>query len=188
VLSSSERPNADSAATGGGEAFLADLDRRYRVPLIRYFAKRIRETYDVDDLIQEVFIRLVRQAAIESVQQIDSYVFQTAANVIRDRARRQAARHHREHHELTEGDPQQFQVGERANATRLEWDRSLGYSCCRSRPSPLSFPQPKVLAHARPLPACPRAGAAPSAGLTISCLEHRCLDTFQLNDRQQTPS
>src|SRR5258708_1762969 len=84
--------------------FLADLDRRYRVPLIRYFGKRIREAYDVDDLVQEVFIRLVRQAAIESVQQIDSYVFQTAANVIRDRARRHAARHHREHDELSESD------------------------------------------------------------------------------------
>jgi RNA polymerase sigma factor (sigma-70 family) len=84
--------------------FLADLDRRYRVPLIRYFAKRIREAYDVDDLVQEVFIRLVRQATIESVEQIDSYVFQTAANVIRDRARRHAARHHRQHDELSESD------------------------------------------------------------------------------------
>jgi RNA polymerase sigma factor (sigma-70 family) len=104
VLPSTERPNVDPATTGGGESFLADLDRRYRVPLIRYFTKRIREAYDVDDLVQEVFIRLVRQAAIESVQQIDSYVFQTAANVIRDRARRQAARHHREHDELSESD------------------------------------------------------------------------------------
>ncbi len=104
MLSSTERPTADPAAAGDGEVFLADLDRRYRVPLIRYFTKRIREGYDVDDLVQEVFIRLVRQAAIESVQQIDSYVFQTAANVIRDRARRQAARHHREHDELSESD------------------------------------------------------------------------------------
>jgi RNA polymerase sigma factor (sigma-70 family) len=105
VLSSPERQNADpAAAAGAGEAFLADLDRRYRVPLIRYFAKRIRETYDVDDLVQEVFIRLVRQAAIESVQQIESYVFQTAANVIRDRARRQAARHYRDHDDLSASD------------------------------------------------------------------------------------
>lgn len=88
---------------GDDSTFLADLDRRYRTPLIRYFGKRIRESYDVDDLVQEVFIRLVRQAAIESVRQIDSYVFQTAANVIRDRARRLAARHHREHDELSEG-------------------------------------------------------------------------------------
>ena len=62
----------------------------YVQKLRRYFAKRaaVRE---IDDLVQEVFIRLVRQAAIESVQQIDSYVFQTAANVIRDRARRHAS-------------------------------------------------------------------------------------------------
>src|SRR5580658_2280526 len=96
--------NVDLAATGDGEAFLADLDRRYRVPLIRYFGKRIREAYDVDDLVQEVFIRLVRQAELDSVEQIDSYVFQTAANVIRDRARRFAARHHRAHDSLSESD------------------------------------------------------------------------------------
>jgi RNA polymerase sigma factor (sigma-70 family) len=97
--STSGPPIAEEDAT-----FLADLDRRYRVPLIRYFGKRIREAYDVDDLVQEVFVRLVRQATIESVEQIDSYVFQTAANVIRDRARRHAARHHREHDELSESD------------------------------------------------------------------------------------
>jgi len=92
------------AATAAEDtSFFADLDRRYRVPLIRYFGKRIREAYDVDDLVQEVFVRLVRQAALESVEQIDSYVFQTAANVICDRARRLSARHHREHEELSEG-------------------------------------------------------------------------------------
>jgi RNA polymerase sigma factor (sigma-70 family) len=99
-----ERPISIPATDADDAAFLADLDRRYRVPLIRYFGKRIREAYDVDDLVQEVFIRLVRQAAIESVEQIDSYVFQTAANVIRDRARHHAARHHREHDALSESD------------------------------------------------------------------------------------
>jgi RNA polymerase sigma factor (sigma-70 family) len=99
-----ERPISIPATVGDDVTFLADLDRRYRVPLIRYFGKRIREAYDVDDLVQEVFIRLVRQAAIESVEQIDSYVFQTAANVIRDRARRHAARHHRDHDALSECD------------------------------------------------------------------------------------
>src|SRR3984957_4248922 len=102
MLTTRERSIGVPASAEHDATFLADLDRRYRVPLIRYFGKRIREAYDVDDLVQEVFIRLVRQAAIESVQQIDSYVFQTAANVIRDRARRQAARHFRQHDELSE--------------------------------------------------------------------------------------
>ena len=98
-------PSRDPTNIAGPDTdatFFEDLDRRYRVPLIRYFGKRIRELYDVDDLVQEVFVRLVRQAALETVEQIDSYVFQTAANVIRDRVRRQAARHHREHDELSE--------------------------------------------------------------------------------------
>src|SRR3979490_321689 len=99
-----ERPISVLAPAGDDATFLADLDRRYRVPLIRYFGKRIREAYDVDDLVQEVFIRLVRKAAIESVEKIESYVFQTAANVIRDRARRHAARHHRDHDALSESD------------------------------------------------------------------------------------
>jgi RNA polymerase sigma factor (sigma-70 family) len=99
-----ERPISITAPAADDATFLADLDRRYRAPLNRYFVKRIREAYDVDDLVQEVFIRLVRQAAIESVEQIDSYVFQTAANVIRDRARRHAARHHRQHDALSESD------------------------------------------------------------------------------------
>src|ERR1700676_4533230 len=99
-----EHPITVPATAGDDVTFLADLDRRYRVPLIRYFGKRIREAYDVDDLVQEGFVRLVRQAAIESVQQIDSYVFQTAANVIRDRARHQAARHYRQHDELSTSD------------------------------------------------------------------------------------
>jgi RNA polymerase sigma factor (sigma-70 family) len=98
-------PSRDPSNIAGpdtGATFFEDLDRRYRVPLIRYFGKRIRELYDVDDLVQEVFVRLVRQAALETVEQIDSYVFQTAANVIRDRVRRQTARHHREHDKLSE--------------------------------------------------------------------------------------
>jgi DNA-directed RNA polymerase specialized sigma24 family protein len=56
-----------------------DLDRRFRRPLVSYFEKRIRERYDVDDLVQEVLI------------------LQTAANVMRDRVRRQAVRHADDH-------------------------------------------------------------------------------------------
>ena len=69
---------------------------------MRYFGKRIREAYDVDDLVQEVFIRLVRQVAIESVQQIDSYVFQTASKCDpRSERGVSRCRHHRGHDELS---------------------------------------------------------------------------------------
>jgi RNA polymerase sigma factor (sigma-70 family) len=121
-----ERPISTTAPNADDATFLADLDRRYRVPLSRYFVKRIRDVYDVDDLVQEVFIRLVRQAAIESVEQIDSYVFRTAANVIHDRARRLAARHHREHDALSEGDlPANDLSPERVLLAREELARAI---------------------------------------------------------------
>jgi hypothetical protein len=40
-------PISVPAVAGDDASFIADLDRRYRVPLIRYFGKRIREAYDV---------------------------------------------------------------------------------------------------------------------------------------------
>ncbi len=78
-------------------AFLTDLDCRYRRPLISYFDKRIREAYDVEDLVQEVFTRLARRAAFDRIDYLEGYVFQTAANVMRDRLRRRLARHAAEH-------------------------------------------------------------------------------------------
>src|SRR5688572_29256001 len=81
---------------------LVDLDRRYRLSLVNYFEKRIREAYDIDDLVQEVFIRLARRAELSDIKQIEGYVFQTAANVMRDRARRRATHHASAHEEIRE--------------------------------------------------------------------------------------
>ena len=54
---------------GGGSAdFLVHLDRRYRRPLTSYFEKRIRESYDIDDLVQEVFIRLAHRPGFDDIE------------------------------------------------------------------------------------------------------------------------
>jgi RNA polymerase sigma-70 factor (ECF subfamily) len=74
-----------------------DLDRRFRRPLMSYFEKRIRESYDVDDLVQEVLIRLTLRDSLADIQYLEGYVFQTAANVMRDRIRRQAVRRAGDH-------------------------------------------------------------------------------------------
>jgi hypothetical protein len=49
MLTTRERPTGVPATPGDDATFLADLDRRFRVPLIRYFGKRVREAYNVDD-------------------------------------------------------------------------------------------------------------------------------------------
>jgi RNA polymerase sigma-70 factor (ECF subfamily) len=71
---------------------LAELAARYGSVLKRYFEKRLRVTADVDDLVQEVFVRLAHRPDLASIERIDGYIFQVAANILRDRARRQAAR------------------------------------------------------------------------------------------------
>jgi RNA polymerase sigma-70 factor (ECF subfamily) len=84
---------------------LTDLDRRYRRPLVSYFEKRIRESYDIDDLVQEVFIRLTCRSQLENIDYLDGYVFEVAANVIRDRLRRKIT-HHATAHDSLENSPE----------------------------------------------------------------------------------
>jgi RNA polymerase sigma factor (sigma-70 family) len=68
------------------------LSRRFRVPLERYFEKRIGRQAEVDDLVQEVFLHLAGGRKIESVERPEAYLFKTAANVLNDRWRRLTAR------------------------------------------------------------------------------------------------
>ena len=70
---------------------LEDVAAQFRAPLQRFFRRRIEAGEDADDLVQDVFSRLAGRdlAAIANVQ---GYVFQVAANVLRDRARRASVR------------------------------------------------------------------------------------------------
>jgi RNA polymerase sigma-70 factor (ECF subfamily) len=89
-----------SVTKEGRETRIDELDRRFRRPLISYFEKRIRENYDVDDLVQEVFIRLSHRETLDDIAFLEAYVFETAANVMRDRIRKRAVRHADDHQQL----------------------------------------------------------------------------------------
>jgi RNA polymerase sigma-70 factor (ECF subfamily) len=84
------------------EPLIDELDRRFRRPLVNYFEKRIRESYDIDDLVQEVFIRLSRRETLSDIEYLEAYVFETASNVMRDRIRRRIARHASDHRPIEE--------------------------------------------------------------------------------------
>jgi RNA polymerase sigma-70 factor (ECF subfamily) len=68
------------------------LSQRFRIPLARFFEKRIGHRAEVEDLVQEVFLRLAGNRHIESVDQPEAYLFRTAANLLVDRNRRRVAR------------------------------------------------------------------------------------------------
>lgn len=71
-----------------------------RDPLIGYFRRRVSEQDDVQDLVQEVFLRLSARRADDSIDNLRGYVFQVAASVLADRGRRRAVRHQDVHVEL----------------------------------------------------------------------------------------
>ncbi|HVW70839.1 MAG TPA: sigma-70 family RNA polymerase sigma factor [Steroidobacteraceae bacterium] len=71
----------------GGEP-IACLHERFREPLRRYFARYRLNSHDIEDLTQEVFLRLARPGHREALRQPDAFLFTLARNLVRDRARR----------------------------------------------------------------------------------------------------
>lgn len=60
--------------------------------LTSYFRRRVRNPSDVDEMVQEVFARIVARDSTEEVRHLGGYILKTAASVLGDRARRHASR------------------------------------------------------------------------------------------------
>jgi RNA polymerase sigma-70 factor (ECF subfamily) len=72
------------------------------VPVLRrYFSKRVAPG-EIDDLVQEVFVRIQAHADGPPIERLDRYLFVVAANVLTDQARRRAVRHETAHESLEE--------------------------------------------------------------------------------------
>ncbi|MBY8824153.1 RNA polymerase sigma factor [Sphingomonas colocasiae] len=70
---------------------MASIDRAYRPVLLRYFLRRTDNHAEAEDLTQEVFVRLAR-TDLSVLDAREAYIFQTASNLLRDRARRAKVR------------------------------------------------------------------------------------------------
>jgi RNA polymerase sigma-70 factor (ECF subfamily) len=70
---------------------LEDLCRRFRPALVAYFLRRVREPAEAEDLAHEVFMRLAG-IPLERLRSADAYIFQVAANLLKDRSRRSKIR------------------------------------------------------------------------------------------------
>lgn len=65
----------------------------YRPALLLYFRRKTRDQNEIDDLVQDVFLRIAARRGAEPVENLAGYVFQTAASVLADRHRRRTVRH-----------------------------------------------------------------------------------------------
>jgi RNA polymerase sigma factor (sigma-70 family) len=118
-------PDADEQASR--EA----LNAGFRASLWRYFARRVRDGSEIEDMVQEVFARLLKRGNVGGVTHLGGYVFETASSVLTDRLRKRRSHHadaHEEYDDRTHGDvdfsPEHVLIGKerlaRATAVLLE--------------------------------------------------------------------
>lgn len=72
------QPNAEQSE------LLEQYSHLYGAALRRYFSKHASQPADVEDLVQEVFVRLAGRAVQEDIHQPEAYLLRTAAHVWRD--------------------------------------------------------------------------------------------------------
>jgi len=75
-----------------------DLVAEFKAPLAGYFSKRLADADEVDDLVQDVFLRLIRRGGRTDIDHMRGYIFQVARSVLADRLRRGQARQSHAHH------------------------------------------------------------------------------------------
>ena len=64
----------------------------FRPALRGYFARRVGSPAEADDLTQEVIVRILRRARTGPIENVDGYIFQAAANLLREQGRQAAMR------------------------------------------------------------------------------------------------
>lgn len=79
---------------------VAALFRRFQPALLRFFERRSFTPADAEDLAQEVFVKITRLEPSANIWQPEAFLFQIAANVLRDKLRRDAARQRDRHVEF----------------------------------------------------------------------------------------
>lgn len=105
---------AATAADGADAAHrepLEALAREYRGALLRFFTKQLGSSADAEDLTQEVFVRLVRHKDRKSIRHMEAYLFQTASNLLRDRARRNVTHRVNDHVPFDESSYEGYYAG-----------------------------------------------------------------------------
>ena len=80
--------NDSSLPAGSREKVLLDLDRRFRQPLRAYFGRRISNAAEAEDLVQDVFERVLKCLGTGSIRNAEALLFRIAINLLRDRSRR----------------------------------------------------------------------------------------------------
>jgi RNA polymerase sigma-70 factor (ECF subfamily) len=97
-------PLSDRAERPEDAAPLNALNTKFRASLLSYFARRLRDRSEVEDMVQEVFLRLAKRGGLGGIEKIGGYVFETANSVLTDRQRKRQTSRADAHEELGDGE------------------------------------------------------------------------------------
>ncbi|WP_158219292.1 MULTISPECIES: RNA polymerase sigma factor [unclassified Achromobacter] len=78
-----------SAPSDESPSWLTQMYASFRAPLLRFLQRRLKDRQDAEDALQESFTRLAAAGQSTALQNQRPYLFQIAANLLRDRAREQ---------------------------------------------------------------------------------------------------
>lgn len=78
----------------------------YRKSLLGFFSRRVSDKSDIEDMVQEVFLRLCQRDGREGVLKVEQYLFQVASSVLTDRIRRRTVRQQDRMEPLADDDQQ----------------------------------------------------------------------------------
>lgn len=73
------------------QQFLAALEKTHSQPLRRFLAARLRNAADVPDLVQEIYLRLLRLKDHEAIRNPQAYLYTIASHVLHQHALHRAA-------------------------------------------------------------------------------------------------
>jgi len=78
-----EVPPADS---NGNRKILETIFRRYHDELHKFVLRKLGSSEDVDEIVQDVFLRLIRHGKLDEVRNPRAFIFHIAKNLLKDRA------------------------------------------------------------------------------------------------------
>lgn len=79
--------------TPSRRAFVTDIEQAHGRELRRFLTSRLKNaSADVSDLVQEIFLRLLRVRDHEAIRNPQAYLFTVASHVLREHALKQSAR------------------------------------------------------------------------------------------------
>ena len=144
---------------------LAERAAPVRTWLTRYFSRKVRDDTDVEDMVQDVFVRIAARDSTEPIEHLHGYVLSVAANVLADSGRHRTSRR-TDFHVLFDPDVHGAADFDPARIFSGKQDLQDAVSALLSRPE-----RTRTIFILRRLEGCRLGDIASQLGLSISAVE-----------------